>query len=81
VTARTIQRTSTVTFAVPGLPITPLTVAAPCIADTIAAILDHVRPDLPANRPVYVVINPGGRGHLWDGRYIIGTLLLTGGAS
>jgi queuine/archaeosine tRNA-ribosyltransferase len=78
VTARTVQRTSTVTFAVPGLPIAPLTVTAPCIADTVAAILHHVRPDLPATRPVYVAVNPDGRGHLWDGR---GTLLLTGGAS
>lgn len=76
----TVQRTSTVTFRVPGQDIAPPTVAAPCIAGTVAAILGHVRPHLPRYQPVYAVVNPDGRGHLWDGRRAVGTLHVTGGA-
>lgn len=75
----TALRMTAVSVDVPGLDIPPLTVAAPCIGAVVRAILHHVRPHLPGDRPVFVAINPDGRGHLWDGRYIIGTLRLTGG--
>lgn len=74
------QKTNTVTFDVPGLDIPPLTVGAPSVAGLVAAILHHTRPHLPSARPVYAVINPDGLGHLWDGRYVIGSLRVTGGA-
>lgn len=73
-------RPTTVTFDVPGLDLAPLTVSAPCVAALVRAVLDHARPHLLLHWRVYAVINPDGLGHLWDGRYVIGSLRVTGGA-
>jgi hypothetical protein len=82
-TARTrpARTTHTVAFdPIDGRPIQPLTATTAAVADLVAAILDHTRRHLGSSRPVWVVIQPGGRcGYLWSGRQELGGFSIAGG--
>jgi hypothetical protein len=74
-------RTHTVTFQIPDQTIGPLTATTSAAADLVTAILNHVRPHLPATHPVFVVIQRDMRdGYLRTSRNTVGTFRIDGGA-